>query len=144
MSEGIESTTTQDEAVAHASALFGTWQPIETAPKDFTPVLLVWHWDSGVTGGTSVILARWKCRKHSHCGVRHDCPNEAGCQMGWDNYAGEFTHWMPLPSVPSVPNAGESKPATNESEAVALHRTCSAPIAQAMLRYWDIAAELKD
>lgn len=39
---------------------------------------------------------------------------------------------------------GEIKPSTNESEAVALHRTCSAPIAQAMLRYWDIAALLKD
>jgi hypothetical protein len=38
----------------------------------------------------------------------------------------------------------ENEHPTNESEAVALHRTCSAPIAQAMLRYWDIAAELKD
>lgn len=40
--------------------------------------------------------------------------------------------------------AAENEHTTTESEAVALHRTCSAPIAQAMLRYWDIAANLKD
>lgn len=40
MSKEIKSKTTQGEAVDPASALFGVWSPIATAPRDGTP--FVW------------------------------------------------------------------------------------------------------
>lgn len=75
------------------------WQPIETAPKDFTPVLLWWN---APIGRPSVVLARWCCRTHVHLSRPHACPTEPDCAMGWDSYAGEMTHWMPLPDPPTV------------------------------------------
>lgn len=78
------------------------WQPIETAPKDGTPVLLVWHWDSGIHKGVTVVLADWGCVAHSHLSRVRDCPNEPDCKMTWGVYSGEFTHWMPLPDLPEV------------------------------------------
>lgn len=86
----------------------GEWQDIATAPKDFTCILLVWHPPMAYRGPV-VVTGRWNCRKHSHLSRRHDCPNEEGCDMGWDHYAGEFTHWMPLPPPPSDPRTPERK-----------------------------------
>jgi len=77
------------------------WQPIDTAPKDSTRILLAWEWDSGIHTGRIVILAGWICRKHCHLARHHDCPNEHDCDMGWDHYAGKMTHWMPLPELPT-------------------------------------------
>lgn len=77
------------------------WQPIETAPKDGTPVLLVWHWDSGLYTGIAVIMASWTCRKHAMLSSPHQCQNEPDCDMGWSCYKGEFSHWMPLPEPPN-------------------------------------------
>lgn len=56
------------------------WQPISTAPKDLT-VILVWDM-SGRTG--EIELAYWERDR-------------------WSNYEGftiEPTHWMPLPEPP--------------------------------------------
>jgi hypothetical protein len=88
------------------------WQPIESAPKDFTPVLLWWippH------GDPCVVLARWMCRTHGHTAKFWDCPNHEDCRMGWDRYAGEFTHWMPLPPAPWQ-NAVDALPHASEVE----------------------------
>lgn len=95
------------------------WQPIDTVPKDGTEVLLVWQWDSGIHKGTSVVLAAWRCRAHSHLSMDTDCPNEPGCDMNWDAYGGRMTHWMPLPGPPSLsisdrPDDGQA----SESESV--------------------------
>lgn len=76
------------------------WQPIKTAPKNGTPVLLVWHWDSGIHQGISVVLASWYCRTHAHLSRHRDCPNEPDCEEGWGAYAGRMSHWMPLPDLP--------------------------------------------
>lgn len=76
------------------------WQSIESVPKDGTEVLLVWQWDSGLHKGTTVMLAAWRCRAHSHLSMDTDCPNELGCDMNWDAYGGQMTHWMPLPDPP--------------------------------------------
>ncbi len=82
------------------------WQPISTAPKDGTPVLLAWTWSTDIHSGAEVVLARWICRKHSHLSRHRDCPNESDCDMGWDHYDGTMTHWMPLPSSPpSAPSS---------------------------------------
>jgi hypothetical protein len=61
------------------------WQPISSAPRDGTTVLLFAPgWDSSKTGWTFG-KANWQ-----------DCPFHHG---GDPKY--EPTHWMPLPSPPS-------------------------------------------
>ncbi len=80
------------------------WQPIETAPKDGTSILLVWCWDSGLHTGRTVVEASWMCRKHCYLSSPHPCPKNPGpdCDMQWGNYAGTFTHWQPLPELPEI------------------------------------------
>lgn len=83
------------------------WQPIATAPKDFTPVLLCWQPPTmphiaNHRPAPCVVLARWMCRTHAHLSRRYACPDEPDCNMGWDSYAGTMTHWMPLPGPPVV------------------------------------------
>jgi hypothetical protein len=67
------------------------WQPIETAPKDASQVLL---WD-----GVAVSIG-YRCNGHTkpyHATVRGEDAN-------WDDYGGDPilspTHWMPLPDPP--------------------------------------------
>lgn len=93
-------------ALSTAERRAAAWRPIETAPRDGTPVLLVWHWDSGIHTGVNVVEAAWTCRSHNHSARRHDCPNEADCDMGWDHYGGTMTHWMPLPDPPAGARQG--------------------------------------
>jgi hypothetical protein len=82
------------------------WQPIESAPKDGTTVLLVWHWNSGALNGTNVIMAHWGCRVHEHLSRHCDCPNEPDCRMSWGTYSSDygnsFSHWMPMPDLPAA------------------------------------------
>lgn len=73
------------------------WQPIETAPKDGTPILA-----SGINLGTPdkgrhYVIARWEiCERPD--------PDD---WSGWyepDGDGGPYpwlTHWMPLPSPPT-------------------------------------------
>lgn len=84
-----------------AAVLLPRWQPIESAPKDFTPVLLLWHPPQPPNAKPTVILERWYCRTHALAARHHDCPNEADCRMGWGSYAGEMSHWMSLPEPPT-------------------------------------------
>ena len=90
-----------------------TWQPIETAPKDGTPVLavcgqniekIVWSkgWASGI-----VTKANGPCWGICH-GKGHVILDE-----GWDEGTGcyltpdiEPTHWMPLPLHPRTSQNG--------------------------------------
>lgn len=88
MSETVDDSTAQQ------------WQPIETAPRDFTSVLLVWHPPLPVDAKPAVVQARWLCRTHCMRAYPGDCPNEPKCDMGWDAYAGRMSHWMPLPPLP--------------------------------------------
>jgi len=69
--------------------MMADWQPIETAPKDGTPVLLGREFD------THVALAEWD--------------DEAMPPFQWRvpdteiaYHAKGYTHWMPLPAPPSA------------------------------------------
>lgn len=77
------------------------WQPIETAPRDFTPILL-WHRNRTVIGE----VGYYDFGGELH--ARMALPNEAWFDRllepsGWDNEppADAPTHWMPLPEPPS-------------------------------------------
>lgn len=89
-------------AAVRAEERKAAWQPIETAPKDGTEVLLVWHWDSSIHRGVSVVMTSWYCRTHVHLSRAKDCPNEPDCKEGWGAYAGRMSHWMPKPDPPAI------------------------------------------
>lgn len=76
------------------------WQPIETAPKDMTPILCG-HPDHGVE-------IRYGVAARDQNGGEYLGP-ELGCAPHW-----YFTHWMPLPSppmaLPAPPLAHQEKP----------------------------------
>ena len=71
------------------------WQPIETAPRDGTEILM--------TNGVDVSSGQW----FSEYGGTYDqegAPNGDGCDAGWMDWSGGIpdpTHWMPLPP-PSI------------------------------------------
>jgi len=70
------------------------WQPIETAPKDGTRLLLMWEPFSGMS--EHVELGKWNVRN------------------GWVNtyghaFSGSPTHFMPLPAAPAKQEGGTSE-----------------------------------
>lgn len=64
-----------------------TWQPIETAPKDGTPILIAQE---------NVGAIRWAVWSE---GFFRDGIIEAGGRMSLPRP----THWMPLPEPPQLP-----------------------------------------
>ena len=68
------------------------WQPIETAPKDGTKLLLVWR-EKSPRSLPFVIEGQWH--------VARD-----GDEFWWSpspmRWAVEPTHWMPLPDLPPI------------------------------------------
>lgn len=86
------------------------WQPIGTAPKDFTGILACAR---GADGRALRAIVHWGCAKHAHLSSIQVCHPRAGiatvggphCEMQWlggmaTRYGVEFTHWMPLPEAP--------------------------------------------
>lgn len=64
------------------------WQPIKTAPKDGTPILIYERENDCVCEGRYVVDAcRW-FERNAH-------PTDA-----WDGEIYRPTHWMPLPNPP--------------------------------------------
>lgn len=93
--------TDRYENIRQALALEDGWQPIETAPKDGTRVLLWIEWsDVPVIGEFS--HGRWRADTEHYsvsCG--------AGCYGGSvssDRYM-KPTHWRPLPAPPAIDQA---------------------------------------
>lgn len=75
------------------------WQPIESAPKDGTFILL-----AGPSGYRSTPLRVEVCRWVPQ--YRHGWQNHAFDSFG-DGGHGP-THWMPLPALPAPSQAGEA------------------------------------
>jgi hypothetical protein len=78
------------------------WQPIETAPKDGTPILL--------SNGTDVEQGWWMheeggITEHRDMDGRYTGQTESDGFIGWWDVSGcmqpEPTHWMPLPDPPT-------------------------------------------
>jgi hypothetical protein len=64
-----------------------SWQPIETAPRDGTDVLLVWYEKN------CMIVAGWDDEQH-------DEPYRWASLDGPVYHKDAFSHWMPLPEAP--------------------------------------------
>jgi len=66
-----------------------SWQPIETAPKDGTWIL-VWKHD-------------YDCPMSAQWGLLDINPNKYTGMKGWSGYGyifSDVTHWMPMPEPP--------------------------------------------
>ncbi len=88
---------------AVAAALIPQWQPIETAPKDGTAILL--------TNGKDVAEGHWYFEEggtteHRDLDGRYIGQTDSDGYDGWMDWDGGMqpdpTHWMPLPSAPGV------------------------------------------
>lgn len=68
------------------------WQPIETAPKDGTSILL--------------IIPRGMCEEVPpvYVGAYHDQWFTYGASCSGSSRRSEPTHWMPLPDLPETPH----------------------------------------
>lgn len=77
------------------------WQPIASAPKDGTKILLA---SLGVMDtGPMINTAHWMCFEHGHLSSKIPCP-APDCRYGWSGglygIGGEHIAWMPLPEPP--------------------------------------------
>lgn len=85
------------------------WQPIETAPKDGTKIIV------GKTGLTSI--GQWindpgYIREHRDIDGRWNGQDEYDGFEGWMDWEGgiqDWTHWMPLPESPKPPITDEAR-----------------------------------
>lgn len=86
-----EAAAALDARDAEIARLRGDWLPIETAPKDGTPIL-AWcvHPNARFVGDSQAwaapVVAQW---------ITHN-----GGGWTWNGISGSFTHWRPLPSPP--------------------------------------------
>lgn len=96
------------------------WQPIATAPRDGTDILLV---DSRAGAG-GMVVASWSEEIHEEASRSGHCwwGQEASGAFGYHTDA--FTHWMPLPAPPDLPPgysdgeyADPAKPVSEQAEA---------------------------
>lgn len=75
-------------------------QPIESAPRDGTPIILV-NFDARclLTGAPHVWTARWVAEWEDMKGnvTADENPRFVECSYAATNENGEPTHWMPLP-----------------------------------------------
>ena len=77
-----------------------TWQPIETAPKDFVTVFDGWN-------GDRVCDLLWTHPECSPKGHFAFCASEYTNGHGWDNVEVKgLTHWMPVPNGPKAATKG--------------------------------------
>lgn len=92
------------------------WQPIETAPKDGTEILLY----GPSSYGPRVTVGHWMTDKECQirtgdCGGDCRCDEYEYCDPIWTSWDGGFTtewpctHWMPLPNPPAESGGGVSK-----------------------------------
>lgn len=95
-----------------APAFTVLWQPIETAPKDGTWVLLIggicFDEDDRCIDSSRPVVGQWTCHLNGE-----DDPRYGRWQFAWydGGYYGEYkgpTLWMPLPLQPSPPDQTQS------------------------------------
>lgn len=73
----------KDKRIAELEAALPQWQPIETAPKDNTPILVPTNAHSD-----GIVIVRW----YTYNGL--------AAWRDWDEDVHFPTHWMPLPQPP--------------------------------------------
>lgn len=86
------------------------WQPIDTAPRDGTGILVFIKHKNGCFDGVAPVY-------HSYCGNGNEtfnssdwrlCCSVAHPSRGYSFNEFDITHWMPLPLPPGPPEVSES------------------------------------
>lgn len=75
------------------------WQPIETAPKDGTPILTFGIWAGEIAGRDDrpgIYVAAWRYGGRSDYDGFHWSCEATDAYAAWV----KATHWMPLPEPP--------------------------------------------
>lgn len=96
------------------------WRPIETAPKDGTPILAYGPlpgWNSRDHGWHGVRETRWDCYPQGSPGYDKWTRGEGPLGIGWEWYEPvhnwqhhwQPTHWLPLPAPPAPTQDAEGE-----------------------------------
>jgi len=90
------------QADIYAAIMNQTWQPIETAPKDGSHILLFWpKTNEYPTGdGYRVEGARWYSKEECVGPTRYWEPSFVSISQTAHHFCG-MTHWMPCPKPPT-------------------------------------------
>lgn len=91
---------------------FGEWQPIETAPRDGSRILVMLR--ASEQGPAEVDLARWERspRAGDSCWIASD--SDPDCEIIYAESDLEF--WMPLPMPTPKMRTSRARPATRPSD----------------------------
>jgi len=93
----------------------GMWQPIETAPKDGTEILVSGLNFGDEAKGRHVTMASWR----NGFGWWEGLPDPVEEELTANTQLQFLTHWMPLPAPPTAAVAGD--PVAGRSHDAALH-----------------------
>lgn len=91
---------------------FGEWQPIETAPRDGSRILVMLR--ASEQGPAEVDLAHWEesPRSGDACWIASD--SDPDCEIIYPE--SDLAYWMPLPMPTPKLRAGRARPATRPSD----------------------------
>lgn len=77
-----------------------SWQPIKTAPKDGTSIIVYGKFAgeiAGIIDGKHVGIASWQGGRGDYAGFTWRAENTDAYAAWW-----RPTHWMPLPEPPTI------------------------------------------
>lgn len=74
------------------------WQPIETAPKDHSHILVF------VPRANATVQEVWWAQSYEEDATGHWMTPLCPCGRGYTILIDTPTHWMPLPDPPQVPS----------------------------------------
>lgn len=92
-----------DTQAAEVDRLFSAWQPIETAPKDGTHILLFYQgnvYSSWYEKSEEFTFVDKQGKKHTNYSYWHIDSLDNNCWYDIEDEVPESCYWMPLPNPP--------------------------------------------
>lgn len=99
------------------------WHSIDTAPRDGTPIRVMYEWDGCSVEDGVYFAATRQCMLGARAG---ECgPGFVSAEAG--NLPVEPTHWMPLPAAPIETTPPATTPLLPAGDTLGGGASCSAP-----------------
>lgn len=92
-----------DTQAAEVDRLFSAWQPIETAPKDGTHILLFYQgnfYSGWYEKSEEFTFVDKQGKKHTNYSYWHIDSPDNNCWYDIEDEVPEYCYWMPLPNPP--------------------------------------------